>query len=77
MHTAAAARGQGVGRAMVDHLARRRPRPRVPTSEPGDRDEDEFAPARALYRRVGFTPCEPFGAYTVNPHSTCMTLELA
>jgi hypothetical protein len=26
---------------------------------------------------VGFVPCPPFGDYTVNPHSTCMTLGLA
>ena len=35
-----------------------------------------FAPARALYASVGFVTCEPFGEYTVNPYSTCMTLEL-
>ncbi len=77
MHTAAAARGQGVGRAMVEHLlavARGRGYRRV-SLETGTMDE--FAPARALYERTGFVPCPPFGAYTVNPYSTCMTLELA
>ena len=38
---------------------------------------DVFAPARGLYTRVGFKPCEPFGEYTPNPYSTCMTIELA
>ncbi|MGH3202780.1 MAG: hypothetical protein ACRDOA_06300 [Streptosporangiaceae bacterium] len=37
---------------------------------------DAFAPARTLYRRAGFRPCPPFGPYTVNPYSVCMTLAL-
>jgi len=37
---------------------------------------DAFAPARALYLKAGFTPCAPFGQYTVNPYSVCMTLAL-
>jgi putative acetyltransferase len=76
MHTAEAARGQGVGRAMVDHLlaiARARCYRRV-SLETGTMDA--YAPARALYAKVGFVACEPFGDYTVNPHSTCMTIDL-
>jgi putative acetyltransferase len=64
MHTVEAARGQGVGRAMVEHLlsvAERRRYRRV-SLETGTMDV--FAPARALYARVGFKPCEPFGEYT-------------
>ena len=37
---------------------------------------DAFAPARSLYTKVGFVPCEPFGEYTVNPYSTCMTITI-
>ncbi len=37
---------------------------------------EPFAPARTLYRTVGFVPCEPFGDYTENPNSVCMTLDL-
>jgi putative acetyltransferase len=77
MHTAEAARGQGVGRAMVDHLlsiARVRAYRRV-SLETGTMDA--YAPARALYAKVGFLPCDPFGEYTANPHSTCMTIALA
>lgn len=76
MHTAAPARGRGVGRAMVDHLlavAAERGYRRV-SLETGTMDA--FAPARSLYARVGFRPCEPFGDYASNPHSTCMTLHL-
>jgi len=35
-----------------------------------------FAPARSLYLKAGFRPCAPFGAYTANPYSVCMTLSL-
>ena len=76
MHTAAAARRQGVGRAMVEHLlgvARERGYARV-SLETGT--DEEFVAARSLYAALGFTPCEPFAEYTVNPYSTCMTIEL-
>jgi putative acetyltransferase len=77
MHTEAAARRQGVGRAMVDHLlavARARGYERV-SLETGT--VDAFAPARDLYATTGFTRCPPFGEYTDNPYSVCMTLALA
>jgi putative acetyltransferase len=76
MHTRAEARGQGVGQAMLTHLLRvaeARGYQRV-SLETGTMDA--FAPARALYRKAGFRPCPPFGPYTVNPYSVCMTLIL-
>ena len=76
MHTRAEARGQGVGQAMLTHLLRvaeARGYQRV-SLETGTMDA--FAPARALYRKAGFRPCPPFGPYTVNPYSVCMTLVL-
>jgi putative acetyltransferase len=76
MHTAEAARGAGVGSAMVEHLlavAAERRYERV-SLETGTMAA--FAPARRLYAKAGFTPCEPFGGYTANPHSVCMMLDL-
>jgi putative acetyltransferase len=76
MHTAESARGRGVGTAMVEHLlgvARSRGVRRV-SIETGTMAA--FAPARALYARAGFAPCEPFGSYTYSPNSICMTLWL-
>jgi putative acetyltransferase len=76
MHTRAEARGQGVGQAMLTHLLRvaeARGYQRV-SLETGTMDA--FAPARALYRKAGFLTCPPFGPYTVNPYSVCMTLAL-
>jgi len=37
---------------------------------------DYFRPARALYRRYGFTECGPFGDYVDDPNSIFMTLDL-
>jgi putative acetyltransferase len=76
MHTARAARGRGVGRRLVERIL----------VVAGEREicwlgletgtQPEFEPARALYASFGFEVCEPFGGYTVNPFSTCMSLDL-
>ncbi|MDQ1439383.1 MAG: putative acetyltransferase [Acidimicrobiaceae bacterium] len=74
MHTSDAVRGRGVGRAMVDHIlsvAAARNYRRV-SLETGTLEA--FAPARALYAKAGFEPCPPFGDYTANPVSTCMSI---
>ena len=76
MHTAEAARGRGVGRAMLAYLlgvARDRGYLRV-SLETGSMAE--FAPARALYASAGFTECAPFADYAPSSYSTFMTLTL-
>ncbi len=76
MHTAEAARGRGVGRAMVGHLisvARSRGCDRV-SLETGSMEA--FAPARTLYQSLGFEICEPFADYRKSEFSVCMTLVL-
>lgn len=76
MHTTAEARGKGVGRMLVVHVldfARSRGYRRV-SLETGN--FAAFAPARALYRSCGFTPCAPYGHYIESPTSACMTIEI-
>ncbi|MGD0561231.1 MAG: GNAT family N-acetyltransferase [Streptosporangiaceae bacterium] len=76
MHTAAEARGQGLGRAMLTHLlavARRRGYTRL-SLETGSMAG--YAPARGLYETAGFRHCAPFASYRPSPNSTFMTLEL-
>jgi putative acetyltransferase len=76
MHTAAAARGRGVGRAMLQALvesARQRGMRRI-SLETGTMDY--FAPARALYAACGFAACAAFGDYTDDPSNMFMTLTL-
>jgi putative acetyltransferase len=76
MHTAVAARGRGVGRAMLNHLlgvARSRGCRRV-SLETGTMAE--FAAARTLYASAGFTACGPFADYQPSEDNCFMTLEL-
>jgi putative acetyltransferase len=76
MHTVEEARGHGVGRAMLRHLLQVAAASdyRQVSLETGTMAV--FEPARTLYRSAGFRQCEPFGEYTVNPYSVCMTLAL-
>lgn len=76
MHTAAQARGRGIGGAMLAHLvdtsrSRGVQRLSLETGTPA-----AFAPARAMYESAGFAPCGPFGDYVPSPYSTFMTLDL-
>ena len=76
MRTAAVARGQGVGAAMLAHLlheATARGYRRV-SLETGT--QPYFAAARRLYARHGFVECGPFAGYVEDPFSTFMTREL-
>jgi putative acetyltransferase len=76
MHTAQAARGQGLGRSMLDHLlavARERGFRRL-SLETGSMAA--FIPARSLYRSAGFAVCGPFGDYPASDYKTFMTRSL-
>ena len=76
MHTAEAARGRGVGSALVRHImaeGRTRGMRRL-SLETGS--WPYFLPARALYARHGFVECGPFGDYREDPNSVFMTIEL-
>lgn len=69
-------RGQGAGRAMLDHLlgvarARGYTRVSLETGRP-----EPFLPARRLYEANGFRECAPFGDYVADDFSICMTREL-
>ena len=76
MHTAEAARGRGVGSALLGQImavARERGMSRL-SLETGS--WPYFAPARALYARHGFVECGPFGEYRLDPNSVFMTKEV-
>jgi putative acetyltransferase len=76
MYTAEAARGRGVGSAVLRHImaaARARGMARL-SLETGS--WPYFAPARGLYARHGFVECPPFGDYLPDPNSVFMTLAL-
>lgn len=76
MHTREAFRGQGVASALLENLicvAQASGLERL-SLETGT--SEAFVPARRLYERFGFTPCEPFGHYTASAHSAFMALLL-
>jgi putative acetyltransferase len=76
MHTAEAQRGRGIASALLRHIiatARARGMTRL-SLETGS--WPYFAPARALYARLGFVDCPPFSDYRADPNSVFMTLTL-
>lgn len=76
MHIAATARGHGLGSSLLQHLldqARQLGLRRV-SLETGS--WPYFEPARALYRRHGFSDTGPFAQYVDDPNSCFMTRQL-
>jgi putative acetyltransferase len=76
MHVASEMRGTGIGAAILEHV--------VDVARAWGCDEllletgpmGAFAPARRLYRRSGFAPCEPFANYAASQWITFMRLDL-
>jgi putative acetyltransferase len=76
MHVLSSARGGGIGITLINRLlaeAKSSGFDRV-SLETGR--SDGFAASRALYKKAGFIPCEPFGDYADDPFSYCMTMQL-
>jgi putative acetyltransferase len=76
MRTAPDRKRSGVASAILDHIlgeARRMGFARI-SLETGS--ADFFRPARGLYEKYGFTYCEPFADYVLDPNSVFMTRTL-
>ena len=72
MHTIATKRGEGIGRAMVEHIvavATERGYERI-SLETGS--FDAFLPAQRLYASCGFTECGAFADYPPGPQRVFM-----
>ena len=76
MRAAPVYRGQGAGRAMLEHLM-------AEASQRGYRwlgletgRPEPFRPAQRLYTGYGFAECEPFGDYVSDEFSMCMARTL-
>lgn len=76
MHTLAAARGQGVGRALLNHIVDYAVKSGVTRMSLETGSNDAFQPARELYTSLGFTSCEAFGDYKLSEDNICMTKSL-
>lgn len=73
MHTLAAGRGHGAGRAILRGLLARAVAEGLTEVYLETGSAPEFAPARALYASEGFAFCPPFGNYALDPLSVFMT----
>ena len=76
MHTARAARGRGVARAILRHLMRTAYQSGLYRLSLETGSDRMFEPARQLYRSEGFEICAPFGGYRPDPLSVFMTRRL-
>lgn len=74
MRTAGAARGRGVGTAILRRLITEADRRGYEALYLETGSQEFFAPARRLYARHGFTECAPFGDYALDPNSVYMVL---
>lgn len=76
MRVSEAARGQGLGAAMLTHIIDQARRMGITELLLETGTPSLFTPARKLYEKFGFTECPPFGDYTEDPYSVYMRLEV-
>lgn len=68
--------GQGVGRAMLDHLVAEARGRGMKSLWLETGTAPAFVPARRLYESAGFVPCGPFDGYVLDPFSAFLTRAL-
>lgn len=76
MRVADAFLGQGIGRAILEHILAEARGMGLAALWLETGAVDGFIPARTLYKSVGFTACGPFDSYGPDPFSVFMTLRL-
>ncbi len=76
MHTVEAARGRGVGGAVLEKIIAHACAAGLRRLSLETGSQEYFKPAHALYRRHGFVECPPFGSYKLDPNSVFMTRTL-
>ncbi|RAI03156.1 GNAT family N-acetyltransferase [Acuticoccus sediminis] len=76
MHTAAAQRGKGVGKVILETILAEAERRGYHSLWLETGTIEAFGAARRLYERYGFAVCEPFGDYRLDPHSIFYTKTL-
>lgn len=73
MRTADAARGRGIGKALLDHIVASARAEGISRLSLETGSTEQFAAALRLYEREGFEPCEPFGGYADTPFTRFFT----
>lgn len=76
MHVLARMRGQGLSRILMQAMIDAAEGAGMHALYLETGTQPVFEAARALYRRLGFVECPPFGEYRPDPNSIFMTLRL-
>ncbi|AXB43401.1 GNAT family N-acetyltransferase [Amycolatopsis albispora] len=76
MRTSTTRKRGGVASFLLDHILAEARRMRFSRISLETGSAEFFRPARKLYEKFGFTYCEPFGEYRLDPHSVFMTRTL-
>ena len=76
MRTAPGRRRTGIASTLLTHIIDEAGRMGFARLSLETGSDEFFRPARTLYARFGFTPCEPFADYRLDPHSVYMTRTL-
>lgn len=74
MHVLSEVRGQGLSRALLDHLIREARAAGMQRLSLETGAQPSFVAARSLYSKAGFAECPPFEGYQEDPNSVYMTL---
>ncbi|MEU1791802.1 GNAT family N-acetyltransferase [Streptomyces sparsogenes] len=73
MRTKAARKRSGVASLLLEHIITEAERMGYARLSLETGSAEFFLPARKLYEKFGFVPCEPFADYRPDPNSTFMT----
>lgn len=76
MRTRAAWKRRGVATTLLEYIIAEAVRMGFTRLSLETGSADFFQPARSLYAKYGFAPCEPFGDYRLDPLSVYMTRAL-
>ncbi|MFJ6775557.1 GNAT family N-acetyltransferase [Kitasatospora sp. NPDC091257] len=76
MRTAPLRKRSGVASLLLEHIITEARRMGFTKLSLETGTPDFFLPARKLYEKFGFVPCEPFADYRPDPNSAFMTREL-
>ena len=69
-------RKKGFGKKIIDHLISEAKKLNIKKLSIETGSGSFFAPARKLFEKTGFKPCEPFAHYKKDPNSRYFTLNL-
>ena len=76
MHTLEKSRGKGVASKLLSHILKQAQLKDISQISLETGTAIAYSSAHRLYKKFGFSECQPFDDYEESPHSLYMTLEL-